>query len=97
MHRRIFLIGTVASITLAAGCQSEAAKSLPPSGICDREAAAALVGLDRVSDDKAKQLTGATVVRQIKPGDPVTMDFRQERVTIETDLKTGKIVRASCG
>lgn len=43
------------------------------------------------------QLTGATIVRQIKPGNPVTMDFRQERVTIETDEKTGKIVRASCG
>ncbi|MHA6687555.1 I78 family peptidase inhibitor [Mesorhizobium sp. A556] len=97
MHRRIFLVGTAASIAFASGCQSEAAKSPPRSGICDQEAAAALVGLDRVSDAQAKQLTGATIVRQIKPGDPVTMDFRQERVTIETDPKTGKIVRAGCG
>ncbi|MGI6855390.1 I78 family peptidase inhibitor [Mesorhizobium sp. 1B3] len=56
-----------------------------------------MAGRSKVSDDEAMQLTGATIVRQIKPGDPVTMDFRQERVTIETDEKTGKIVRASCG
>jgi hypothetical protein len=43
------------------------------------------------------QLTGATIVRQVKPGDPVTMDFRQERITIETDPDTGKIIRAYCG
>ncbi|WP_245298469.1 I78 family peptidase inhibitor [Sinorhizobium sp. A49] len=42
-------------------------------------------------------MTGATFVRQLKPGDPATMDFRQERVTIETDPATGKIVRAMCG
>jgi hypothetical protein len=50
-----------------------------------------------VTDAEAKRLTGATIVRQINPGDAVTMDFRQERITIETDRKTGRIVRAYCG
>ncbi|MGN6192402.1 MAG: I78 family peptidase inhibitor [Rhodanobacteraceae bacterium] len=45
----------------------------------------------------AARLTGATIVRQIKPGQGVTMDYRRERVTIETDSKTRKIVRAFCG
>lgn len=80
-----------------AGCQKEPAFAGSEGGVCKREAAEALAGRSKVSDDEAMQLTGATIVRQIKPGDPVTMDFRQERVTIETDEKTGKIVRASCG
>ena len=66
-------------------------------GLCRPEAAAALVGKARVTDAQAMQLAGATMVRQIKPGDAVTMDFRQERVTVETDAGTGKITRAMCG
>ena len=65
-------------------------------GLCRPEAAASLVGKPRVTDAQAMQLTGATIVRQIKPGDAVTMDFRQERVTVETDAGTGKITRAMC-
>jgi glutamine phosphoribosylpyrophosphate amidotransferase len=56
-----------------------------------------LAGKNRISDQQAMQQTGATLVRQIKPGDPVTMDFHQERVTIETDPDSGRIVRAACG
>jgi hypothetical protein len=80
-----------------AGCQQEPPAVEAQISICKDDAAKTLVGRDRITDDEAKQLTGATIVRQVRPGDPVTMDFRQERVTIETDEKTGKIVRASCG
>jgi hypothetical protein len=97
MDRRVFLAGLAVTAALVAGCQSETAASQPPSGICDRDAAEKLIGRNRLSDAEAKHLTGATVVRQIKPGDPVTMDYRQERITIETDPETGKIVRAFCG
>ena len=93
------LAATVLAL-LAAGCQKEkepeAATAVEP-GICKREAADALVGKDKISDAEAMKLTGATIVRQIKPGDGVTMDLRQERVTIETDPATGKITRAMCG
>jgi hypothetical protein len=51
----------------------------------------------RLTDEQARKMTGATLVRQIKPGQGVTMDYRQERVTIETDPRMDKIVRASCG
>lgn len=74
-----------------AGAQVDA-----PVGPCRPDDAAALVGRDRISDDEAKRLTGATLVRQVAPGDAVTSDFRVERVTIETDPATGKIVSASC-
>lgn len=61
------------------------------------DAAEALRGMHRMTDRQAMQKTGATIVRQIMPGQGVTMDYRRERVTIETDPKTGKIVRAACG
>lgn len=97
MDRRVFLTGLAGVAALVTACQSETAASLPPSGVCDRDAIQSLVGRDKVSDAEAKRLTGATIVRQIEPGQPVTMDYRQERATIETDPKTGKIARAFCG
>lgn len=94
-----FTVGLAAVFLLLgiAGCQNDPSPIEAQAGICKKDAAEALVGRAKVTDDEARQLTGATIVRQIKPGDPVTMDFRQERVTIETDDKTGKIVRAICG
>jgi hypothetical protein len=89
--------GLAAAVLLLAGCQSEAGTSVRQPQICDRNAAASLQGKMKVTDAEAKRLTGATIVRQIRPGDPVTMDFRREWVTIETDRKTGRIVRAYCG
>lgn len=89
---------------LVAACQAtkpETKTQVPSSteepGLCRRDAADALAGKDRLSDAEARRMTGASVVRQIQPGQGVTMDYRQERVTIETDPKTGKIVRAFCG
>jgi hypothetical protein len=69
----------------------------PRPGLCRQDAAQMLAGRQRVSDRRAKRLTGASIVRQISPGDPITMDFRRERVTIETNSATGRIVRAYCG
>ncbi|MGX5649797.1 I78 family peptidase inhibitor [Hydrogenophaga borbori] len=80
-----------------AACQSPMPSAPATPGACRPDAAQALAGKDRVSDDQARQLTGASLVRQIAPGQPVTLDYRQERVTIETDPKTGKVVRAFCG
>ncbi|PQZ26943.1 hypothetical protein CQZ93_24155 [Ochrobactrum vermis] len=83
------------------GCQKENEPTVsienPQPGVCKKEAAQTLVGKGKISDEYAMKVTGATIVRQIKPGDPVTMDMRQERVTVETDEATGKIVRSFCG
>lgn len=94
--------GAVGGLALAAlmlsGCESAA----PPADenlavICRPDAAETLAGRDRITDEQARRLTGASSVRQIQPGQPVTQDYRQERVTIETHPSTGKIVRAFCG
>lgn len=95
IHAR-HLAGLAAILLIALGCASDA-QAASPRGVCNPAAAEALTGKNRISDRRAKRLTSATIVRQIKPGQPVTMDYRRERITIETDDKTGKIVRAFCG
>ena len=99
MKMKSLAIGAAVLATLGlAACQSPTPPtSAGPPGACRPDAAQALVGKAAVSDAEARRLTGATLVRQIQPGQAVTMDYRQERVTIETDTKTGKIVRAACG
>lgn len=100
LHAKLLAAGTLTLTTLTlAACQGETRQAQVGGepGLCRRDAAEALAGRSCVSDDEARQLTGASLVRQIRPGQAVTMDFRQERVTIETDPKSGKIIRALCG
>lgn len=96
IDRRHF-IALAPLVMFIAGCNTAPAETSPEMGACDPNAAQALIGEDRITDDEARQLTGATTVRQVEPGDPVTMDYQRGRVTIETDPETDKIVRASCG
>ncbi|MBA8822525.1 I78 family peptidase inhibitor [Ochrobactrum sp. GPK 3] len=98
IRRASWLSGVVLLLAVAA-CQKEQAPAAAEAqaGICKKDVAETLAGKDKMTDEAAMQLTGATIVRQVKPGDPVTMDFRQERITIETDPDTGKIIRAYCG
>ena len=100
LHAKLLPAGTLTLAALiVAACQGgtrQAQVGVQP-GLCRRDGAEALAGRSRISDDEARQLTGASLVRQIRPGQGVTMDFRQERITIETDPKSGEITRASCG
>lgn len=82
---------------LAAGCRNETPPAAAGPGLCRPAAAKALAGRARLSDAEAMRLTGAATVRRIAPGDAVTMDFRRERVTVETDPASGRVVRAVCG
>lgn len=79
------------------GCTMNQAAQAPASGVCDAPAAQRLVGEGKPTDEAAMRLTGATIVRQIAPGDPVTHDLRNNRVTIETDPASGRVVGAACG
>ena len=90
---------TLLTVLALAACHhpQPQAKTEGAPGICRPDAANALAGKSRIGDAEAKQATGASIVRQIQPGQGVTMDYRQERVTIETDPQTDKIVRAFCG
>lgn len=88
----------VAGVALAlSACSADGSTPSTASAPCNDEAAGALVGKPKPTDAEAMQLTGAKTVRQIQPGDMVTQDFREDRVTIETDPASGLVVRATCG
>ncbi|WP_257385890.1 I78 family peptidase inhibitor [Tahibacter caeni] len=86
----------VFSLAACQGAKPQAGTK-PVSEACRPGAAEALAGKDRIDDAQTRKSTGASIVRQIQPGQAVTMDYRRERVTIETDPETGKIERAFCG
>lgn len=98
LNKKLIPSGALALAILSiTACGAQQARDDSATGACKQDAAGALAGKSRISDADARQMTGASIVRQIEPGQPVTMDYRRERVTIETDPKTGKIVRAFCG
>lgn len=64
---------------------------------CSAEEAKRLVGQSNLSKDQIKVLTKSQIVRMVQPGQPVTMDYRAERVTVTVDPSSKKITAASCG
>lgn len=66
---------------------------------CNADAAQSYIGQDasEATVAQAKAAAGATgALRVIKPGQPVTMDFRADRLNVEVD-DGNAIVRISCG
>lgn len=63
---------------------------------CNPIAAQTLVGRSGVMESEAKSITGAVTIRRISPGDMVTQDFRNDRLTLEIDGR-GIVMRAVCG
>ena len=64
---------------------------------CLPEEAQKLVGKTGLSEAQIKQLTKSEIVRSVQPGQPVTMDYRDNRVTVSIDPVSKKITHASCG
>ncbi len=64
---------------------------------CIADQAAALVGQSNLTEAQIKQKTQAQIVRMVEPGQAVTMDYREERVTVTVDPTSKKIIQASCG
>ncbi|WP_375248402.1 I78 family peptidase inhibitor [Sphingomonas sp.] len=64
---------------------------------CDADRAQSLVGQPASNNSgEAKRLSRAATIRQYVTGSPVTMDYRADRLNIETDAR-GMIVKLSCG
>ncbi|MBY5460676.1 hypothetical protein ELH21_27680 (plasmid) [Rhizobium leguminosarum] len=88
----VFLGAIAALVACSAGTTAQVT-----SGRCDAVAAQTLIGRPKPTDEEARRITGAIIARQIAPGQPVTHDYRADRVTLETDSASGRVVRASCG
>ncbi len=69
-----------------------------PTAMCNAAAASRLIGqpLNDNRVQRAKRLSRAREVRTIRPGQPVTMDFREDRLNVEVD--NGGVIRiVRCG
>lgn len=103
--KTLFAASTAALLTAACatatpedGGGNAAAPAPEAPGTCNATAVQDLVGRPNsaeVSAD-AQRRSGARTVRVIRPGDAVTMDYRQDRLNIELDADS-KIVRFNCG
>lgn len=99
MRSMAFALAAI-SVLLAA-CTTTAQDASAPQGdpvarMCRPEAAAKFVGQAAPDDAQIQQRTGAELIRRIAPGDAVTHDFRENRITLAIDT-AGKVVQADCG
>ena len=92
---------TTPAETPAAGNASPTSPTSPVADVakqCDAGKAQSAVGKTASQDvvDKAVSDSGSSTARVIKPGQAVTMDFREDRLNIEVDA--GNVVTAvRCG
>ncbi|OWK32733.1 I78 family peptidase inhibitor [Sphingomonas mucosissima] len=89
----------VLAAVLLAGCATtdrESTSAEPKAG-CNAAAVQDLVGkpLSAAQAD-AKRRAGAAMVRSYETGAALTMDYRADRLNIETDTN-GTVVKLSCG
>lgn len=92
------LLALPALALLAACTTTPAPATLSIAQHCDADAVQPQLGKAAGEDavETARKAAGAELVRVIKPGQPVTMDFRGERLNLYVD-DAGLITRASCG
>ena len=96
-------LGAVTALFLLAACATQAPAPPPAadggsSGACNAEPARSAVG-QPYADALGAELqakAGAKALRVIRPGQAVTMDFRDDRLNVELDA-AGQVKRVSCG
>ena len=83
----------------ASGCAAQQDSLTQSEAIdCSATTAQQLIGQPKTKaiEKKAIKLTGAATVRWIGPGQSVTMDYRTDRLNIETSADDD-IIRIRCG
>jgi hypothetical protein len=70
----------------------------PEPGSCDAAKAQSLVGKQESAGiaEQARQQSGARTVRWLRPGQIVTMEYRDDRLSLQLDAQ-GKIIAIRCG
>lgn len=85
-------------IPIIAACASATPPvAAPPAGACSPPSLARYVGLAANDSTAArmKRETGKTDLRWVRPGMAVTMDYREDRLTVYVDA-ANRVERASC-
>lgn len=95
----------IAGVLGLAGCANSerhpsevAAAPVEQDGRCHSEQAQYTLGQQATSAllEQARTRSGAQIARVLKPNDMVTMDYRSERLNLNTDAQ-GVVRRATCG
>lgn len=97
MNLRLLLLSPL----LLTACASPPAAPPPAadaSALCNADAVQGYLGqpASAANIEAVRKASGATLVRALKPDQPVTLDFRGERVNVLQDA-AGVIDRISCG
>ncbi len=89
---------TLSAITLSLAACTTTLASPPLASDCDADAVNAYLGQQATPGtiESARKAAGAALVRPIRPGQAVTLDFRGERLNLHVDAQNA-IVRAACG
>ena len=90
---------SIGALFLATACVTVAPVAPPPgTASCNAAAAQRLVGQTATArlGAEALRLTGASTIRWIPPGTAVTMDYRPDRLNIETDANN-RVTAIRCG
>lgn len=96
----ILPLAMVASLTLVS-CADERPTPLPgpPQGrVCNAAGVQSLIGRPMNARNRAlaRRVSRAAVVRVLKPGQAVTMEFREDRLNLDVSAR-GIITGARCG
>ncbi len=94
--RPLLLLSAV--LALAACASPPTAEAPVATGPCNAEAARSHIGKPATDANvqAAFKASGARTMRSLKPGQPMTMDYREDRVNILQDA-SGTIEKISCG
>jgi hypothetical protein len=94
--RPLFILPAL--LSLAACASQPQPEGIASGGTCNAEPAQSYVGkpASEANVQAAFKASGAKGMRSIKPGQAVTMDYREDRVNIHQDA-SGNIERISCG
>lgn len=93
--------GVLMAMTIGCTTVPPSGDEEPPvmgGGSCNAGAVQNLVGRAATTElgTTARDRSGARAVRWIRPGDAVTMDYREDRLNIHLDAN-GRVARIACG
>ena len=100
-HKRWFAAVSLPLLAMALGaCAAPPPPEAPPApmGSCNAAKAQFAVGHEAglAMQDQARERSGARLVRTLRPGQAITMEYSGERLDLELDAG-GKIARVRCG
>lgn len=106
MPWKLASLGTLLAVAMLTGCSTPSAESTATDTVvtdtghsrCDSSAAAFTVGKKASPEllEQARTRSGAQSARILKPDDMVTLEYRSDRLNLNTDANL-VITRINCG